>query len=101
MQLPVFKLNLRLARTGVSVAFLLALMALAGCRGVTAAPPPKPPDVEVADVLQKDVPIVSEWTATLDGYVTPQIQPRLSGYLIKQADKECSHSRKDQLLFDS
>src|ERR1700693_5925721 len=56
---------------------VLSLLALSGCGGVKAnAPSTKPPEVEVAYVLQKDVPIVSEWTATLDGYVNAQIQPR-------------------------
>jgi membrane fusion protein (multidrug efflux system) len=67
---------------------------------VTAAPPSKPPEVEVADVLQKDVPIVSEWTATLDGYVNAQIQPRVAGYLTKQDYKEGSYVHKGQVLFE-
>jgi membrane fusion protein (multidrug efflux system) len=66
---------------------LLAILSLAlyGCGGVKAsAPPAKPPEVEVADVVQKDVPMVSEWTATLDGFVNAQMQPRVAGYLVKQ-----------------
>jgi RND family efflux transporter MFP subunit len=110
MQPPVSTLSIRFAnsaltnapvrRTGLSVLFLFALLALAGCKGVTAAPPSKPPEVEVADVLQKDVPIVSEWTATLDGYVNAQIQPRVAGYLIKQDYKEGSYVHKAQVLFE-
>ena len=30
------------------------------------------PEVEVASVVQKDVPIFNEWVATLDGYVNAQ-----------------------------
>jgi membrane fusion protein (multidrug efflux system) len=76
-------------------------LAFVGCSGVKAsAPPPKPPEVEVADVIQKDVPIVSEWTATLDGYVNAQIQPRVSGYLTKQDYKEGSYVHKGQVLFE-
>jgi len=49
--------------------------------------------------LQKDVPMVSEWTATLDGFVTHQIQPRLR--LSHQAElSEGSYVRKGQVLFE-
>ena len=111
MHPPVSILNARLAnaawrhrqvRTGFGVFFALALCALlAGCgKGVTAAGPSKPPEVEVADVVQKDVPLESEWTATLDGYVNAQIQPRVAGYLTRQNYKEGSYVRKGQVLFE-
>jgi len=86
--------------------FMLAMvvilaLALQGCGGVKASvPPAKPPEVEVADVVQKDVPLVSEWTATLDGFVNAQIQPRVAGYLIKQNYKEGSFVHKGQVLFE-
>ena len=86
--------------SGLSVLLWLALLALAGCKGVTAAAPAKPPEVEVADVVQKDVPIVSEWTATLDGYINAQIQPRVAGYLTRQNYKEGSYVHKGQVLFE-
>jgi membrane fusion protein (multidrug efflux system) len=38
--------------------------------------------------------------ATLDGYVNAQIQPRVSGYLIKQNYKEGSVVRKSEVLFE-
>jgi RND family efflux transporter MFP subunit len=80
---------------------VISALALQGCGGVKAsAPPAKPPEVEVADVVQKDVPMVSEWTATLDGFVNAQIQPRVAGYLIKQNYKEGSFVRKGQVLFE-
>lgn len=79
----------------------LALAFLPGCGGVKAsAPPPKPTEVEVTPVIQKDVPMVSEWTATLDGYVNAQIQPRVSGYLVRQNYKEGSFVHKGQVLFE-
>jgi RND family efflux transporter MFP subunit len=86
--------------SGLGFLVLFALLALAGCKGVTAAAPAKPPEVEVADVVQKDVPIVSEWTATLDGYINAQIQPRVAGYLIRQNYKEGSYVHKGQVLFE-
>jgi hypothetical protein len=37
-----------------------------GCGNPTAAPAIPSPEVEVASVVQKDVPIFSEWVATLN-----------------------------------
>jgi membrane fusion protein (multidrug efflux system) len=56
--------------------------------------------VQVARVIQRDVSIHSEWVATLDGYVNAQIQPHVSGYLIKQDYQEGSFVRKDEVLFE-
>jgi RND family efflux transporter MFP subunit len=71
----------------------------AGCGSPKAAPAIPSPEVEVASVLQKDVPIVSEWVATLDGYINAQIQPQVAGYVIRQTYKEGSFVRKGQILF--
>ena len=70
-----------------------------GCGKTNAAPAILAPEVEVATVVQKDVPIFSEWVATLDGYVNAQIQPEVTGYIIRQNYKEGSFVRKGQLLF--
>jgi len=71
----------------------------AGCAKQPAAAPP-PPVVEVATVVQQDTPIYSDWVATLDGYVNAQIQPRVSGYVIRQAYEEGSVVKKGDLLFE-
>jgi len=72
---------------------------VAGCGSPKAASPLPIHEVEVASVIQKDVPIYSEWVATLDGYVNAQIQPQVSGYVIRQNYKEGSFVRKGQILF--
>jgi len=51
-------------------------------------------------VIQQDVPIYSEWVAILDGYVNAQIQPHVSGYIIRQNYKEGSVVRKGEVLFE-
>jgi len=79
--------------------FLIATFLFLGCQSQNAAPALPPPEVEVAHVVQKDVPIYGEWVATLDGYVNAQIQPQVSGYIIQQAYKEGSFVRKGQTLF--
>ena len=76
-----------------------SLLFLGGCSGGKAASAPPPPVVEVATVVQQDTPIYSEWVATLDGYVNAQIQPRVSGYIIRQNYKEGSVVRKGDVLF--
>ena len=78
---------------------ILGILPCAGCKKASSAQPP-PPKVEVASVIQKDVPIYSDWVATLDGYVNAQIQPQVSGYLIKQDYREGSVVQKDDVLFE-
>src|SRR5258708_835925 len=79
---------------------VLASSVFLGCQSQKAAAPPPPAEVEVVSVVQRDVPIYGEWVATLDGYVNAQIQPQVSGYLIKQSYKEGSFVRKGQVLFE-
>src|SRR5260370_32420907 len=82
------------------LALVLATAVLAvGCGKTIAAPAIAAPEVEVASVVQKDVPLVSEWVATLDGYVNAQIQPQVTGYIIRQTYKEGSFVHKGQILF--
>lgn len=51
-------------------------------------------------VVQRDVPILREWVATLDGYLNAQIRPRVSGYLLAQKFQEGSYVRKNQVLYE-
>jgi RND family efflux transporter MFP subunit len=85
--------------TGLVSAVLL-LNALGCNRNVRAAGPPPPAVVEVAPVIQKDVPVQGEWVGTLEGYVNAQIQPQVSGYLIRQDYHEGAFVKKGQLLFE-
>jgi membrane fusion protein (multidrug efflux system) len=56
--------------------------------------------VLVAAPIQQDVPLHSEWVASLDGYVNAEIRPQVSGYIIKQNYQEGSFVRKGQVLFE-
>src|ERR1700719_3993074 len=73
-----------------------------GCSNgkVRAAAPPPPPVVEVAPVIQKDVPVQGEWVGTLEGYVNAQISPQVNGYLIRQDYHEGAFVKKGQVLFE-
>jgi len=66
-------------------------------RGPTNATPLQ---VEVATVEQRDVTLYGHWVATLDGYVNAQIQPQVSGYMIKQDYREGSVVQSSQVLFE-
>jgi membrane fusion protein (multidrug efflux system) len=85
------------ARAFFALIFGAAL--LSGCGNKNVAATPAPPSVQVAEVVQRDVPIYHEWVATLDGFVNAQIQPQVSGYLIKQTYQEGQLVRKNQVLF--
>lgn len=81
-------------RNSARVPFVLGcvVVALAGCDKKSeqhAAPPP--PDVGVSTVQQKTVPIYGNWVASLEGFVTANIQPQVSGYLIRQNYHEGSY----------
>jgi len=93
--------NFRYGRLGIP-ALLLLLITTTACNraNVHAAAPPPAPEVRVASVIKEDVPVYSEWVATLDGYVNAQIRPQVSGYIIKQGYKEGSLVRKGQELFE-
>ena len=56
--------------------------------------------MSVATVEQRDVEIYGDWVATLDGYVNAQIQPQVSGYLIKQNYQEGSVVHVGDVLFE-
>src|ERR1700686_4310380 len=71
-----------------------------GCNRGRAAVAAPTPEVQVATVEPRDVPVYSEWVATLDGYVNAEIRPQVSGYITKQNYKEGSVVRKGQVLFE-
>jgi membrane fusion protein (multidrug efflux system) len=79
---------------------LASILLFQGCTNSASAPAPAVPTVEVATVVQQNVPIYSVWVAVLDGYVNAQIQPHVTGYIIRQDYKEGSVVRKGQVLFE-
>jgi multidrug efflux pump subunit AcrA (membrane-fusion protein) len=71
-----------------------------GCERAGPSTPPRPPQVEVAPVEQRDVPLAQEWVATLEGYVNAQVQPRVTGHLLKQNFRQGSFVQKHDVLFE-
>ncbi len=91
-----------LSKAAASI-WLLILLAgtLVHCKGeTTSAPPPPLLHVEVVDVIQKDVPIYSEWVGTTDGSVNARIRAQVSGYLLKRPYTEGEFVHKGDLLFE-
>ena len=78
---------------------LSGILLMDGCGGKKTAPAPTPPDVAVAPVVQKDVPITGTWVATLEGYVNASIQPQVSGYIVKQLYREGSVVHQGDVLY--
>jgi membrane fusion protein (multidrug efflux system) len=78
---------------------LAAAVWLYGCGEKEKAAEPPPPEVMVAEVVQKDVPIYQEWVASMDGIVNATILAQVEGYLIKQNYKEGDYVKKGDLLF--
>src|SRR5258708_6707948 len=90
-----------LATTLCGLGFVVfTLLSSGGCgsKNVSAAAAP-PPNVQIVEVIQRDVPVYHEYLATLDGYVNAQIQPQVSGYLVRQNYVEGAVVSKNQVLF--
>ena len=77
---------------------IVTSLVVSGCK--TQMAQAGPPDVQVMQVQQKDVPIYSEWIGTLEGMVNAEIKAQVSGYLLKQDYSEGSFVKKGQLLFE-
>ena len=67
---------------------------------VSGAQPGAPPDVEVVQVEQKEVPIYGEWIGTLDGFTNADVKAQVTGYIMRQAYQEGAFVQKGQLLFE-
>lgn len=79
---------------------LLLLASLLGCAKTKVNAEAPAPEVEIAPVTQRDVPLYTECISTLDGYVNAQIQPQVTGYLLKQNYREGTAVQKGDVLFE-
>jgi len=93
--------RLRLPDTGRAT-LIFSFLVLSGCKGPAIAPDnaAMAVPVQVVRATQQDVPVTSEWVAQTDGFVNAQIQPQVSGYIIRQDYVEGSEVHKGQVLFE-
>lgn len=89
-----------LFRTLILFFTLMIFLAVAGGCKKEQKVAAQPPEVEVVTVIQKDVPIYSEFVGTADGFVNATIRAQVQGYLIKQDYREGDLVRKGQVLFE-
>jgi membrane fusion protein (multidrug efflux system) len=86
-----------IAPRGVAIAALL-LTVLGGC-GRSAPTGPPPPEVLVVEVAKRDVPVVSEWLGTTEGFVDAEVRAQVTGYLISRDYQEGQLVKTGELLF--
>ena len=91
--------------TGALVGSALLPLLLVGCghkkdAGAAQHAAMGPIPVVAMAVEQKSVPIYGNWVGNLAGYVTANIQPEVSGYLIHQNYKEGAPVYKGEVLFE-
>jgi membrane fusion protein (multidrug efflux system) len=70
-----------------------------GCKHET-PPPAAPPNVVIASVTQRDVPIYKEWVGSTDGSTNAAIRAQVTGYLVNQAYEDGTETKRGGLLFE-
>ena len=89
----------RILRSSAATFAIVLLLAVSGCKKTAAPTAPPIPEVVVTDVVQRNVPVYSDWVGTTEGFVNADIYPKISGYLIKQNYTDGDQVRTGQLLF--
>src|SRR6476619_3459179 len=85
-------------KTAWATPLIILATCLAACSRQEQAGLP-PPTVLVATVTSRDVPLVKEGVATLDGFINANINAQVQGYIISRDYKEGTVVRKGDLLF--
>src|SRR6516225_7127480 len=81
------------------LAGVLLLTISNGCSRKTEQVAPPPPEVLVTTVTPRDVPVLHEAVATLEGFITATINAQVQGYIISRDYKEGGLVKKGDLLF--
>ena len=85
---------------GAFLVLLAAILLLSACGKKEAPPVAGPPQVDVVQVIQQDVPVFQEWVAQINGPVNAEITPKVQGYLLKQHYQNGYFVKAGQLLFE-
>jgi membrane fusion protein, multidrug efflux system len=78
---------------------MTCLVLAAACSKKEAPPPPAPPEVQVAEVTQNDVPVYIELVGATLGAEDVEIRARVEGYLVSMNFTEGTFVKKGQLLY--
>jgi membrane fusion protein (multidrug efflux system) len=81
-----------------TIVVLAAAAAAAAC-GKKEPPAPKPPEVQVSQVVQRDVPIFVEAIGQTRGSTEIEVRARVEGFLESVDFREGSYVQKGQLLY--
>ncbi len=84
----------------VSAVLCLSVSLICACQEEKRAAAPPPPEVEVAQIVTRDVPIINEWVGSADGLVNATIRAQVTAYLIKQEYSEGDPVKKGDVLFE-
>lgn len=90
---------LRRARHLAALAALAALSVLPSCREEEVAPAPPPPNVKVAEVVVRDVPIYTEAIGETRGNAEIEIRARVEGFIESVDFAEGHLVKKGDLLY--
>jgi membrane fusion protein, multidrug efflux system len=82
----------------LSVVICMTVIIICACHEDKRAAMP-PPEVQVAEIITKDVPIINEWVGSTDGLVNATIRAQVTGYLITQDYTEGELVKKGSILF--
>lgn len=91
------EMNVLIKTLRLAAALLLGITS--GCSRKAEQVAPPPPEVLVTTVTPRDVPVVHEGVATLEGFITANINAQVQGYIISRDYKEGSVVKKGDLLF--
>jgi membrane fusion protein (multidrug efflux system) len=100
MQIKSFRHDRPMER--VAATLMLGAIFLGGCKKEAEKPAAAAGmalPVSTIKTENANVPLTGEWVGTMDGYINAQIQPQVSGYLIRQNYREGSPVQKGQILF--
>ena len=90
-------MNVLTNKLRIAVALLLGITS--GCSRKAEQVAPPAPEVLVTTATPRDIPVTREGVATLDGFITANINAQVQGYLISRDYKEGSFVKKNDLLF--
>jgi membrane fusion protein (multidrug efflux system) len=86
-------------KTAWATPLIILATCLTACSHKAEQTGPPPPTVVVATVTPRDVPVVKEGVATLDGFINANINAQVQGYIISRDYKEGRVVKKGDLLF--